>query len=309
MLDALLIQLLSEQSTSGAFPSVVGDGGQAQTDETCFVTAQIACILADLLAAGVDGSAQVRRALGRALDFVEACESPDIPGAFLFYPSNKDTPRLPIRLAPDGDDTALAWLTLMHGGRRSQAAAAAVLPSLFGRLRSVAGRRGDPPWARAGVYRTWFSTSGSTNPVDIVVNANILACQIYAGCAVSPALNPVAAIVNAACCAADMSASSLRSLAPFYADATELEIALDRAVSVGATALLPALRATRAHGLLRQDRQAGRPVNRPLYCNAHGRPRWRSASLQRARRCQDVLSATPYLSSSSVTGGHDVVHA
>jgi hypothetical protein len=307
--DALLNQLLSEQSASGAFPSVVSDGAQSQMDETCFVTAQIAHILTDLLAEGADRSAAIRRARDRALDFVEACASPDIPGTFLFYPANSNTARLPIRLTPDGDDTALAWLALMHGGRRSRGMARTTLPALFGRLRSAASQRGDPPWVRSGVHRTWFALRAGPNPVDVAVNANILACQAYAGC-VAPEPGPVAAIINAACRAADFSPSSLRSLAPFYADATELEIALERAVGVGATALLPALRAAEAHGLVRRDRTEGRPVDRPLYCNAHGLPRWRSASLQRARLCQDLLPIREIQrSSSSVTGGHDVVHA
>jgi hypothetical protein len=313
MPDARLVraaaELLAAQSASGAFPSTVEAGGERQADETCFVTAQVALILGELSQSGAHhAGGAVRRAWERALDFVEACASPDVAGAFLFYPATLPTPRLPVRLMPDGDDTALAWLALMQAGRRPRALARAVLPPLFDHLRVAAARRGDPPWIRAGAYRTWFALPDGANPVDIAVNVNILACLADAGCAAPPQPDPAAAIVTAACRTADLSVSSLRSLAPFYADPAEVEIALERAVRLGAAGMTAAWRAVRKHGLQRRDRLAGRPPDRPLYCNAHGRPIWRAPSLQLARRCRDLPRAPMdiSISSPSVTGGHHV---
>jgi hypothetical protein len=307
MLEETLSRLLSEQSASGAFPSTVGDGDQAQVDESCFVTAQVAIILTDLHARGLGDCAALVHARDGALDFVEACAARDIPGTFRFYPEDWNTPKLPIRLPPDGDDTALAWMALMAGGRRSKRAAQAVLPALFERLRTRAARRGDPPWVRSGVYRTWFDAGGGRNPADVCVNVNVLACLARSGCA--PAAEDAGACdaVNAACRTADLSRSSLRSLAPFYADVTEVEIALERAVAAGATPLWPAWLALKGRGFVSQDKQSARPPDRPLYCNDHGRPLWRSASLQRARRCHDLSVALLQAQRSlpSATGGGD----
>jgi hypothetical protein len=300
MLDGLE-QLLSEQTARGAFPSAVEGNGTSQVDETCFVTAQVALILGVL----ADQGALVRDAHARALDFVEACASADVPGAFRFYPETLDGPRLAIFLSADGDDTALAWLALLRAGRRTKDEARSALPPLFDRLRAGGPQRGDAPWVRSGVYRTWFDGQGG--PADICVNANILAVLAEAGC--EPAEPDRAAkAVNAACATVEPSKGSLRMLAPFYADAAEIAIALERAVAAGVAALAPA--AERAASLDLTDRRAGRPLDRPLYCNAHGRPLWRSASLQRARRCRDLAAASALRDDLflSPTGGGHVLH-
>lgn len=302
MTDALA-ELLSEQTAHGAFPSWVESGDVVHRDATCFVTAQVALILQDLLATSPSQARALREARDRALTFVEACAAPELSGAFRFYPYDLDSPRLAIRLPPDGDDTALAWLALLRAGWRSKAEARAVLPSLFDRLRAAGSQRGDPPWLRRGAYRTWFDDLGG--PPDVCVNANILAALAEAGC---PAVPEPAAAITAACATLEPSNLTLRALAPFYADAAEVAIALERAVSAGARDLAPA--AMRTADLNWRDRLAGRPANRPLYCNAHGRPLWRSPSLQQARRRLDQLAAV--ISSedlfSSTVGGGDVVH-
>ena len=291
VIEKALSLLLSEQTARGAFESTVNSHGEIRVDETCFVTAQIALILTDIAGPCAAERDRICQARDRALDFVEACASEPVPGAFLFYPERIDSPRLPIRLPPDGDDTALAWLALMRAGRRSKDAARATLPVLFERLRAAATQRGDPPWVRSGVYRTWFGPSAGHNPADAGVNANILAALAEAGCLPPAVEDRAAAAVNAACSALEPSRSALRSLAPFYANVTEFAIALDRAVGAGATALTPAWTVLLSMRLDRRDRQAGRPLDRLLYCNLHGRPLWRSASLQRARRCHDLVCA------------------
>jgi hypothetical protein len=100
------------------------------------------------------------------------------------------------------------------------------------------------------------------------------------------------------------SLSQLRMLAPFYAHSLELGEALARAVDAGASLLAPALEriAPRAAPAAHEDDQ-------PLYCNAHGRPLWRSPALQAARRCRNgwpEILHTPFFPSSISGGSHDV---
>lgn len=253
-----LASLLALQSARGAFPSLVESGGEAIEDETCFVTAQVALILIEL---GETGAA-----LECALDFVEACACPEVRGGYCFYPPALASPRLPIRLTADADDSALAWLALIRGGRRSRAVARDVLPGLFDRVLSHGPQRGDAPWVRAGVWRTWLSGAGG--PADLAVNANILAVLAEAGCADD---GRAAAAIDAA----PLDGRFLRALAPFYAHPAEVALALDRAVRAGVASLAPAA-ARLAHHISDDPH--------PLYCNAHGRPLWRSPALHQARR-------------------------
>lgn len=277
-----LDRLLGSQSERGAFPSRVEGGGGTIADETCFVTAQVALILADLRARGAAAPA-LDASLERALDFVAACACPQVPGAYLFYPPALPGPRLPIGLPPDADDSALAWLALIRGGRRTRAEARAVLPELFARVSGGGARHGDPAWVRAGVRRTWLTGAGG--PADIGVNANILAALAEAGCAPGADDLRACAAIGAACALVEPDRSALRALAPFYAHPAEVAIALERAVEAGMDALAPAAARLACHEAA--DRAAGRPPDRPLYCNAHGRPLWRSPALQLARRLLD----------------------
>ncbi|MBL6430352.1 MAG: hypothetical protein HPM95_00495 [Alphaproteobacteria bacterium] len=150
MRDGDLDGLLAFQCASGAFPSTVEGPEGRVADETCFVTAQVALILASLARQGARARetqpVALRRALARALDFVETCAVPEVPGAFSFYPPD-GTARLAIRLPADADDTALAWMALMAGGRRSPQDAATVLARLF------AGPWRSSPASRRSAFR------------------------------------------------------------------------------------------------------------------------------------------------------------
>ncbi len=283
-MDDLLDELLLEQTVHGAFRSTVDYSGDMLVDETCFVTAQVALILTELTALRRPLVNRLRQAQTIALDFVEACACPEVTGAYRFYPHGLDSARLPIPLVADADDTALAWLALLRSGRRNRAQACKVLPILFERLQVVGTQRGDAPWVRSGMYRTWFDSIGG--PADIGVNINVLAVFAEAGCHLPDRVARLSQAINGACSLVGFSNSSLRVLAPFYADVTEVAIALDRAVSAGVTALAPS--AARASFYVDRDRDCGRPLDRPLYCNVHGRPLWRSTSLQRARLCRDL---------------------
>jgi hypothetical protein len=302
-------RLCALQSASGAFPSTVEGPAGPVADETCFVTAQVALILVRLRsAAGTDRDtdALLATALRRALDFIEACESRRDPGAFRFYPHGLGTPRLDIDLAADADDTALAWLALVAGGRRSRADAGAALLRLLPRFACGPLRRGDPPFARAPLLRTWVG-GGAPDPVDLIVNINMAAalalCAPASRPAVGEAAEEIAARVVSAFAGHAADRSALRALAPYYADPAEAGIALERALACGARALAPL--AARLLPLAGRDRDAGRPPERPLYCNAHGRPVWRSPALQLARRLDDTLARSfdQSFSPPSISGG------
>lgn len=307
----LLSQLLARQAPEGAFPSQVAGPSGTIADETCFVTAQVALILARLIAAP-DGPVvpdALATALHRALDFIEACESGQDAGAFRFYPSGLAAPRLDIDLAADADDTALAWMALVAGGRRSRAGAGVALSRLLPRFACGAARRGDPPFARAPLLRTWAG-GGEPDPVDLIVNINMAAALALCAPASRPAVGEageaIAARIVAAFADHAPDRSALRALAPYYADPAEAGIALERALACGADALAPL--AARLLPLADRDREAGRPASRPLYCNAHGRPFWRAPALQLARRLADTLALSfdqPFSPPSISGGSHD----
>ncbi len=269
-----LAALLALQRPSGAFPSSVGEGEDVLEDETCFVTASVALLLAPL----PDGGGG-RAAGERALDFVERCERPEAPGAFGFYPADPSSPRVVHGLPPDADDTALAWLALLAAGRRTPAEARAAFRACIG----PSSRRlvpGDaPPWTRPGAVRTWLVERGRDNPVDLVVNANVAALAARIGETAHPAFAGACATLLAAARGGYPPVAFARRLAPFYASICELGLAVSRAVALGAGALAPCLAwladADRGDDPLRPDK--------PLYCNAHGSPVWRAPALQLAR--------------------------
>lgn len=261
---------LFDQCASGAFPSEV----EGLCDETCFVTASVSLLL---------DRRRHAEALARALDFVEMCECPDMPGAFAFYPASHGTPRLVEGLPPDADDTALAWLALLHGGRRDEASAKAA----FERIIAPASRRlvsgTMPPWVRPYAVRTWLGDAGPDNPVDLVVNANVVAWAYRIGLDRHPACEGAVTSLLAAARRPYDPRVFARQLAPYYADIAELWFGVRRAIAHGARRLEPMLSwlaPTFGTGAFGPDK--------PLYCNDHGMPVWRSPALQAARRTLDA---------------------
>ena len=300
-----LADLLALQASSGAFPSQVETPAGCVADESCFVTAQAALLLAAL-----GRSEAAIHAHGRALDFLETCEDAGLPGAFRFYPQGGRGPRLVDGLPPDADDTALAWMALVGGRRREAREGLVRLAGLLPRLVCGPLRRGDPPFARAPLLRTWFHES-DPGPVDLTVNLNVLAALAAcgagrSGCSLSALMPRLAGRVSAAVSQHAPSRSAMRVLSPYYAHPAELAIAALRARACGVPGL-DGLAASLAPVDAR-DRAARRPHDRPLYCNAHGRPLWRAPALQLARRLADRASAAFDLSLSPArfSGGfHD----
>ncbi|WP_444461505.1 hypothetical protein [Rhodobacter capsulatus] len=262
--------VLSRQTATGAFPSEVA----GMEDETCFVTASVALCL--------DPVAH-RPALDRALDFIESCEDPRLPGAFAFYPPRGRGPMLVRGLPPDADDTALAWLALLHGERRGTDPARAAFDAGIAPAACLMVPGAAPPWVRRGAVRTWLIERGRDNPVDLAVNANVLALACRLGLAAHPVAQGAAASLAAAAAGGFDPARFARRLAPFYADVTELWFAVRRAAALDDGTLGPVLEPVLAW-LAPVLGSRALALDKPLYCNDHGRPVWRAPVLQRARR-------------------------
>ncbi|ADE84796.1 prenyltransferase/squalene oxidase repeat-containing protein [Rhodobacter capsulatus] len=262
--------VLSRQTATGAFPSEVA----GMEDETCFVTASVALCL--------DPVAH-RPALDRALDFIESCEDPRLPGAFAFYPPRGRGPMLVRGLPPDADDTALAWLALLHGGRRGTDPARAAFDAGIAPAACLMVPGAAPPWVRRGAVRTWLIERGRDNPVDLAVNANVLALACRLGLAAHPVAQGAAASLAAAAAGGFDPARFARRLAPYYADVTELWFAVRRAAALDDGTLGPVLEPVLAW-LAPVLGSRALALDKPLYCNDHGRPVWRAPVLQRARR-------------------------
>jgi len=275
-----LHRVLAAQCANGAFASTVTRGAERIEDHSCFVTGSVALLLHVLASSGRGERARLERARERALDFVEACESPQLPGAFCFYPADDRSPRVVYGLAADADDTAVAWLALLAAGRRGIAAARKAFRECIG----PASRQlvpGHAPWLRPGAVRTFLLEQGRDNPFDLVVNANVAALAARIGERDHPAAVGARASLRAAACGRYDARRLGRRLTPFYpCSVCELRLAVARAIALGAAELAPVLEwlAERSgdDDPLRQDK--------PLYCNDHGQPLWRAPCLQQARR-------------------------
>ena len=291
MSELWLDSLLNLQTQTGAFPSRMVASKIAAEDENCFVTAQVALLMAHWGEADLALQVRLVEPLKQASDFIEQCASTAMPGAFHFYPNAGRAEHLHSALPPDIDDTALAWMVLLKRGRRSVADAQALLPSLFAVKIVGAGRRDDAPIARRPMLRTWLCADGAHDPVDLIANINAYAALSQCG-ARMPEHKQWCEQINVCCAQLELSASALRAYCPYYAHPVELEIALRRALQFGAVDLVPGLHAIEQAALEQLDRDASRPPDRPLYCNAHGRPIWQSSALQLARRLNDSLNPT-----------------
>ena len=262
----------SYQAASGAFKSRMDDCA----DENCFVTASAALLL----------NLKTQKAeLEAALDFVEACESPDLPGAFVFYPPHLTAAPIS-NLPPDADDTALAWLALLRCGRRNTYQAREAFRRVFNMAQCYFVPSTASPWIRKGAVKTWLIPNGSDNPIDLIVNINVAALAK----AIGLEDHPIARGAHASLLAATKynPNSFARRIAPYYADISELWFAIQRATSLGETCMAPALEwaaSTLHERAFAQDK--------PLYCNSHGRPVWRSIALQQLRAQTSKLQSHP----------------
>lgn len=294
MFELPLQRLLSMQNANGAFASMIEKAGTRIADENCFSTAQVALLLGDLRLRVGDPDRRLATAQARALDFVERCADARIPGSFAFYPNTLESSPLGVRLNPDIDDTALAWMALVRGKRRTAHQLRTFLPSVLANCTVRACRRGDPPGMSAPLLRTWMSTPGlpepDPNPVDLIANLNMLSCFVLSHTKPSSAWLLRLSYWLEHC---DGSRSWMRTISPYYVEAVELEIALRRCVQLGCHELAPALTRLTRLGMETQDQLQARPETRALYCNSHGSPRWYCSAVQHARYCADLSQPPP----------------
>ncbi|MEO1625237.1 MAG: hypothetical protein AAFV25_08755 [Bacteroidota bacterium] len=271
-----------QQSSFGAFPSLVTVSDGELRDENCFVTS---LVLWHLLQWGTEWHTPAyEECVCKALDFVAACEDPEMEGAFRYYPYTIDSPSLDIPLHNDLDDSSLALLVLWLGGRRNKEDIRAVLPTVFERHCKHWVSEKDPSWIAPGAAMTWINGRSHQNPVDACVNANVAALYAAMGLRDSPLY--LSATESLRCLLRHWGDPALRwrQVAPYYAHPLELLYAMKRAVAAGADELNELVARMTSWGWAQTDRQNQWSPTRPICCNDHGRPLWYAPILQKVRK-------------------------
>ena len=280
-----LRRVLGCQSTGGAFPSLVTVDGTTHVDANAFTTALVIDAL-DSLPAAPD----TRRAVGRALDFLERCLSNEHPGAYHFYPPGEEPSWMGAALPADVDDTALALLALHRHGRVSRRAARQVVERVLDPFRLHWRPESTPRWVGPGAYRTWLRHGPRENPVDACVNANIASLLSVLGHRDHPAYGAARRTVLRGVEQAGATARGIDRIIPYYAHPAELVHALERGAALGVEGFAAAADSLSRAGIL--DRNA--PFNRrqPLYRSPDGRFLWTSPVLQSVRELGFARSNT-----------------
>lgn len=232
--QAGLIQfLLSVQADSGAFQSTVHRGGLSADDYNGFVTALVLRELEPLA-----GLPALRDPFRRALDFMAECEAPSRVGFFAFWPQSQWPLWAPL-IPEDSDCTATIASELLHYGRidlerAREIAMTALVPY---RLENPPDP-GDKPWIRTGAFLTWQIRS-VPNPMDCVVNVNVLAFLAQIGFQHQPGYSDACKMVSDAVSSTAGRWECLEQLSPYYPEPAELVAALKNALRRGAGSLRP----------------------------------------------------------------------
>jgi hypothetical protein len=230
----LMRLLLSLQADSGAFFSTVHRGESSIQDYNGFVTALVLRELEPL--PELEGWPEARE---RALDFLEECESPFLPGFFAFWPRHRWPEWAPV-VPDDADDTAVIASELLQSGRidvkRAQDIASTVLIPY--RLDSAPAQPAPhKPWIRPGAFLTWLNHACEPNPMDCCVNVNVLAFLAQTGLTGQPGYKEACQMVFDGISWSARRWQNLEQLSPYYPEAAELVAALNNALRRGATAL------------------------------------------------------------------------
>ena len=184
--------ILAAQDERGAFASFVASAGREIDDRNGFITALVVRTL---------GHGQLphrlHHARQRALDYLERCERRGAPGTFGFWPEEDRPPWAP-DLPADADDTAVIALELHRAGRRPLDWLRRVALTVLLPFRVAAPEiESEPAWIRPGVFRTWLAHR-LPNPVDCVVNVNVMALLASAGLAHIAAYRSASGMMDAA---------------------------------------------------------------------------------------------------------------
>jgi hypothetical protein len=281
--QALSAIMRSMQTPAGAFATEIVARDMKWPDENGFTTALVLRALH-----GMPRDAALEAVCSRALDFVERCASPRVPGAFGFWPA--DTRPAWARGVPeDLDDTAVMTIELARSGRlsRQDVLRTACKVLLANRIDTIK-EPVRPPWIVPGAFRTWISQDrGVPNIVDCCVNANAVALMAYAEASHLPGFGEAIETIARGIQWAGRCPSRLRSLTPFYATPFELLEALAHAVACGASRLRGSLERLRA-AIGPRDPAA----DTRICSSAYGETVW---------RCPAVLVARAWRLTASVT--------
>lgn len=223
--------VLAAQAASGAFVSWVGLRDGPMRDENGFVTA-ITCEL--LWPWRRDPG--VAAALDRAFGFLQRCRAGDATAGYGFYPADAYPGWMTVRLPPDADDTALIGCVLYRYGRLDRRGLRQLRHGPVARARLTYLDERSPGWHKTGISLTWIDDDAWHNPVDLIVNVNVLTLleTNNKNCIDATATR---AMIGAALAWAGGSRARLGHLTPWYPDPAELLFALERARRLGVVGL------------------------------------------------------------------------
>jgi hypothetical protein len=227
--------------------------------------------------AGLDGWSEP---LGRALSFLEGCESPLRPGFFSFWPWYQWPVWAP-RVPEDADDTAAIASELLFYGRIDLEKAQFIASSALIPYRlELAPETADKPWIRPGAFLTWLNHRCVPNPMDCVVNVNVLAFLAQAEFASQPGCIEACQMVLGGISWSARRWEYLEQLSPYYPEASELVFALKNAVRKGAANLRVCLNALEQFPVAQFEE---RP-SKILFSVADRTTSWSSTALWAARQ-------------------------
>lgn len=269
--------LRDEQRPDGLFRAAITHrDGRVENDANGFVTAIVLRRLRH--SAPVPGLDAV---IARALDGLQRCAAPGLPGAYGFWPAD-ERPGWARAVPADIDDTALILAELYRHGRIDRPAVLREIVKAMLPWRVPVGVLGTlPPWVAEGSFLTWIAPRGA-NIVDACVNANAAALMAMAGAAHLPGYDAAVRTVLAGLDWAGDAPARLDALTPFYPSPAALLEAVEHAVECGAAALAPAARRLRA---LAPSPQRG------LCRDAYGRTYWHAPAAEIAAAWPRALAA------------------
>lgn len=274
-MNDLLVELITQQTASGGYPSNVYFQRQTLPDTNGFMTA---LILRELSRISYPLSSTITQ---RALDFLQTCQSAKCIGLFNFYPPTATPPWIK-NLPDDVDDTAIIALELFRHKRIDRTF---VLKHICSSISNVRLKKIDTPapvWLQPGVFFTWFQNSEHRNIVDCCVNANVVALFSAAGITHWKGYMEACQMIEEGIRWAGNHKERAKLLTPFYADPVELWYAVRNAIEQGAIHLQASL------DLLRQMswaiEEGSQMLERPICSSAYGAIVWKSEILQKVRQ-------------------------
>jgi hypothetical protein len=259
--------LFSLQADSGAFVSEVRNGGISRPDYNGFVTA----LVLREMEAFVDPACE--EPLNRALGFLQRCLSPG-SGMCSFWPSDHCPSWTPYN-PEECDSTAVIVAELLHFGRIAPETTRSIV------FDSLPGFQ-----AETGAFLAWRSQGVAPNPVDLVLNVNVVAFLAQAGFRDSAMYRGACRAICAAFASCAESPDQLDRLTPYYPDAAEIFLALENALRRGAEELLPAVAALQSLPAPTPNGGAG-----VLFANEGRRTLWSSEAVLIARRIRSYTKS------------------